>query len=78
MSDITPDTPERLPKHPYMTITNFNYEGSYLPGVICSIVIKADFGRSTPKLHHGIYIRDVLGSHFGFFKKRWEFSVISE
>ena len=34
------------PKHPHMTITNFNYEGSYLPGVICNIVIKADLGRS--------------------------------
>ena len=35
-----------------MTITNFNYEGSYLPGVICNIVVKADLGRcagrSTP------------------------------
>ena len=29
-----------------MTITNFNYEGSYLPGVICHIVVKADLGRS--------------------------------
>ena len=31
-----------------MTITNFNYEGSYLPGVICNIVVKADLGRSRP------------------------------
>ena len=31
-----------------MTITNFNYEGSYLPGVICNIVVKADLGRWTP------------------------------
>ena len=30
-----------------MTITNFNYVGSYLPGVICNIVVKADLGRST-------------------------------
>ena len=29
-----------------MTITNFNYEGSYLPGLICNIVVKADLGRS--------------------------------
>ena len=29
-----------------MTITNFNYEASYLPGVICNIVVKADLGRS--------------------------------
>ena len=31
-----------------------------------------------PKMYHGIYIMDVFGSHFGFFKKRWEFPVISE
>ena len=30
-----------------MTITDFNYVGSYLPGVICNIVVKADLGRST-------------------------------
>ena len=29
-----------------MTITNFNYEGSYLLGVICNIVVKTDLGRS--------------------------------
>ena len=44
MSDVTPlDTP----KHPQMTIINFNYEGSYLPGVICNIVVKANLGRWT-------------------------------
>ena len=54
MSDVTP-------WHPHMTITNFNYEGSYLPGVIHNIVVKADLGRSpgrctpTPQMHHGIY-----------------------
>ena len=42
----TPGTPETPPKHPHITITNFNYEGSYLPGVICNIVVKADLGRS--------------------------------
>ena len=31
-----------------MTITTFNYEGSYLPGLICNIVVKADLGRWTP------------------------------
>ena len=30
-----------------MTVTTFNYEGSYLPGVICNVV-KADLGRWTP------------------------------
>ena len=36
-------TPQNTPQ---MTVTNFNYEGSYLPGVICNIVVKADLGRS--------------------------------
>ena len=44
MSDVTPSThPQNTP---HMTITNFNYEGSYLPDVICHIVVKADLGRS--------------------------------
>ena len=38
--------PQHPQNTPNMTITNFNYEGSYLPGVICNIVVKADFGRS--------------------------------
>ena len=47
MSDVNLlDTPETPMKHPHMTITNFNYESSYLPGVICNIVVKADVGRS--------------------------------
>ena len=41
-----PLNPPIPPKHRHMTITNFNYEGSYLPGVICHIVVKADLGRS--------------------------------
>ena len=45
MSDVTPLTPpETLP---HMTITNFNYESSYLPDLICNIVVKADLGRWT-------------------------------
>ena len=44
----TPNTPVTPPKHPHMTITNFNYDGSYSPGVICHIVVKADLGRWTP------------------------------
>ena len=47
MSDVTPLTPPVTPKHPHMTITNFNYEGSYLPGVKCNIGFKADLGRWT-------------------------------
>ena len=52
MSDVTPlgcpNTPEAPPKHCHTTITNFNYEGSYMSGVICNIVVKADLGRWMP------------------------------
>ena len=43
----TPKTPLKHP--PHMTITNVNYEGLYLPGVICNIVVKAYLGRWTPQ-----------------------------
>ena len=64
MSDVTPLTPPKTPETPqntpHMRITNCNYENSYLPGVICNIVVKADLGRypgrCTPQMHHGIYI----------------------
>ena len=84
------DTPTP-PKHhqkpqniPHMTITNFNYGGSYLPGFICHIVMKADLGRSvsrstpTPKCIMGYILWDIFSSHVGFSKKRWEFPCISE
>ena len=49
-----------------MTITNFIYEGSYLPGVICNIVVKAHFGRSTPNaswdIYYGMYLAAILDS----------------
>ena len=52
-----------LPQNtPQMTVTNFKYEGSYVPGLICNIVVNADLGWSasrstpTPQMHHGIYI----------------------
>ena len=38
------NTPLRSPKHLQMTITNFNSGGSYLPGLICNFVVKADLG----------------------------------
>ena len=51
-----------------MTITNFNYEGSYLPGLMCNIVVKADLGRSpgrsTPQMHHGIYVMGCIWQPF--------------
>ena len=31
-----------------------------------------------PKCIMGYILWDVFGSHFGFFKKRWEFPFISE
>ena len=54
MSDVTPldnpltpqNTPETPQNTPQMTIINFNYEGSYLPGLIWNVVAKADLGRS--------------------------------
>ena len=39
-----PSTPPEAPQNaPH---DNFNYEGSYLPGVICNIVVEGDLGRS--------------------------------
>ena len=101
-----PLTPPTTLKHPHMTITNFNYESSYLPGVIGNIFVKADLGKWTPlgntaempwipvhqnwqmnllwpmdplpKCIMGYISWNVFGSHFRFFKKRWEFPVISE
>ena len=80
MSDVTPLTPQNTLKTPHMTITNFNYENSYLPGVICNIVVKADLvrspGRCTPtptKCIMEYILWDRFGSHFGFFKKKWDF-----
>ena len=35
-------------KHPHMTITNVNYEGSYLPGGICNIVLKVILADGPP------------------------------
>ena len=74
MSDVTPltppDTPETPQKYPHMTITNFNYEGSYLPGVICNIVIKADLQRSTPQMHHGIYIMRCIWQPFWILQEK--------
>ena len=54
MSYVTP--PQYPNNTPHMTITNFNYEGSYFPGLICNIVVKANLGRSTPQMHYRIYI----------------------
>ena len=30
-----------------MTITDFNYEGSYFPGLTCNMDVRAHIGRST-------------------------------
>ena len=69
-----PQHPWNIPKHPHMTITNFNYENSHLPCVICNNVVKADLGRSpgrcTPTLtpntswdiYCGMYLAAILDS----------------
>ena len=54
MSDVTPidsPTPQNTPKHPQMTITDFNYESSYLPSLICNMDVRVHIGRSTPYRH---------------------------
>ena len=58
-----------------MTITNFNYENLYLPGLICSIVVKADLGRSPgrytpPQMHHGIYIMGCIWQPFWILQEK--------
>ena len=69
MSYVTP--PQHPPKQsqntPYMTNTNFNYEGLYLPGLICNIVVKANLGRSTPwnaswDIYYGMYLAAIFDS----------------
>ena len=64
MSDVIPLNT------PHMTIANFNYENSYLPGVICNIVVKADLGRSTPQMHHGIYIMGCVWQPFWILQEK--------
>ena len=65
------DTPQ---KTPHITITNFNYEGSYLPGLICNIVVKADLGRypgrSIPQMHHWIYIMGCIWQPFCILQEK--------
>ena len=74
MSYVTPLTPLKHP--PHMTITNVNYEGSYLPGVICNIVVKADLGRSasrstpTSQMHHGIFIMGCIWQPFWILQEK--------
>ena len=76
MSYVTPLTPPKHFTKPQMTITNFNYEGSYVPGVICNIVVKADLGRSanrstpTPQLHHVIYIMGCIWQPFWILQEK--------
>ena len=57
-----------------MTITNFNYEGLYFPGLICNIVVKADHGRSAgrsiPQMHHGIYIMGCIWQPFWILQEK--------
>ena len=68
--------PQNMPETPTeMTITNFNYEGSYVPGLICNIVVKANLGRSPgrsipPKGHHGIYIMGCIWHPFWILQEK--------
>ena len=70
----TPWHPNQPQNTPQMTITNFNYEGSYLAGLICNIVVKADLGRysgrSTPQMHHGIYIMGCIWQPFWILQEK--------
>ena len=68
------------PKHSPNDNTNFNYESSYVPGLICNIVVKSDlladlptYLPPTPKCIMGYVSWDVFGSHFGFFMKGLNF-----
>ena len=74
MSDVMLSTPPTPSKHPHMPITNLNYENSYVPGVICNIVVKADLGRSASRftppnppnaswdIYYGMYLAAILHS----------------
>ena len=64
-----PQHPLTHPKNPPKTITNFTFEGSYLPVVIYNIVVKAHLGRSagrsTPQnaswdIYYGMYLVAIL------------------
>ena len=41
LADLTPFIPQHPQNTPKMTITNFNYGGSYLPGLTCNMVVRA-------------------------------------
>ena len=60
-----------------MKITTFNYESSYLPGVICNIDVKADLPADlsadlppTPQMHHGIYIMGCIWQPFWILQEK--------
>ena len=74
MSDVTLlDTPKTPQNIPHMTIKKFNYEGSYLPGLICNIVVKVNYGRSPSNaswdIHYGMYLAAILHS----LREGWNF-----
>ena len=51
LSDLTPLTlpwhPPNVPKHPQMTITDFNYESPYLTSLTCHMDVWVHIGRLT-------------------------------
>ena len=81
MSDVTYSTPANSPETPQntltwklyiwtLTVTKFNYDCSYLPDVICNIVVKAHFGIPTPQMHHGIYIMGCIWQPFWILQEK--------
>ena len=87
-SHVICNPPQNSLTPPKWQITNFNYEGSYLPGLICHIVVKADLGRShgrsTPQIHHGIYIMGCIWQPFWILQEKvgissyfWIISIVN-
>ena len=75
------NTPKRPLKHPqnttpHMTVRNLSYEGSYLPGLMHHMGIKADLGRSASKstppsqMHHGIYMMGCIWQPFWILQEK--------
>ena len=66
-------------------LTSSGQEWQFQVSIVTAHISRST-GRSTPttpsthtnKCIMGYILWDVFGSHFGFFKKRWEFSFISE
>ena len=69
--------PLHTPQHPHITITNFNYEGSYLAGVICNIFVKADLSRSSSRSTPTPPCTDVQWSRMAISHCYWNLVVMN-